>query len=93
MASAALDAYNAWVDGLSVSPAQKTTLKTRAEQLYQAVARETIAHLRFHATAVLNDSGETAAAKARAQNILTITDAIIARGDGDTWWLEAVGVV
>lgn len=92
MASAALDAYNAWVDGLAVSAGQKTILKTRAKQLYAAVAKETIRHLRHHAQAVLADPDAIAGAKAKAQDVMDLADAIIARGDGDAWWLEAVGV-
>lgn len=92
MASAALDAYNAWVDGLAVSSGQKATLKTRAKQLYAAVAKETIRHLRHHAQAVLSDVDATVEAQAKAQQVMDTTDAIIARGEGDAWWLEAVGV-
>ena len=92
MASLALDTYNSWVDGLSVSPAQKTTLKTRAKQLYAAVAKETIMHLRHHANSVLNDPDATTQQKDRAQQVRDITDAVIAHAETDTWWLEVVGV-
>ena len=92
MERAALDTYNAWVDGLAVSAGQKTTLKKRAKQLYAAVAKETIRHLRHHAQAVLNDPESSAAALTRAQQIIDVTDAIVARDEGDSWWLSAVGV-
>lgn len=92
MASEALDAYNTWVDGLSVPAGQKTVLKTRAKQLYGAVARETIRHLRHHAQAVLSDADAAPEDLTRAKQVMDLTDAMIARNEGDAWWLSAVGV-
>lgn len=52
MASPALTAFNAAVDGLSISAANKQRLKDVGERLYAAAVKESARHLRKHVQAV-----------------------------------------
>lgn len=89
MASAALDAFNARVDASSLSAAAKNVAKDWGERLYVAAIKEAVRHVRHHAQAVIDDPDATTQEKNRAQQVLSVTQAIIDRADDSPWWLEA----
>lgn len=85
MASAALEAFNAWVDEQRLDAELATALRARAKQLYREASGEQIEHIKFHADIVAADAQESVATQERAAAVSAITGSLIAKGGASTW--------
>lgn len=69
MASAALTAWDEWVDSQRLDEKLRALLKSRGEELYLAAIGESALHIRKHLLAVEADANEVSARKETAATV------------------------